>query len=514
MAKKFNDYVRTTRAELEQRTLPLQTAVHTTSLTRSIFAFVWTAAAIAGNGICTPHNAGRSDLSLFSVQPYLHGVGHMWGRPGSFRSRYCLFEEKLRHVFLSTAGHRASVHGWRCAQDWVGRFAFHVRHVTCLKRSRRWSRDRLLVPLRSAGSCWRRNVRKAIDGGDILAFRFHRARLRAVEVIFQARYHPLVFFAELVAHQDGLSHLHHVRWRERFLLCALGSAAGIGAARVLSLARLPGLPRRFRLRVQHSLPFLKQAIFQAVPGIHAVRLLPGHELFHRLDDDAHLEVVQHERGQALPGGVLAQVFQHTGILQRGLLRNVFQVTAYGEMIRTDPHQLVGNEVDKQMTFGAHFGRHRLGVVHDHGGVLAVERYAVRRCVLTVFGQAQHHVHIRNTAIKYGSEKSRYQRAADRVPFGHAVEEESQGQSRLVVEKFTGEGVPPLIVTLIHSLLQAPVHLVYFVIGRYHVRNGTMRHIHHGGAVRTQRHATTGKFVCNETSYKKQASATEQEDNYI
>ena len=39
----------------------------------------------------------------------------------------------------------------------------------------------------------------------------------------------------------------------------------------------------------HLLPLLEERGFEAVPGVERVRLVPGHELLHRLQDDTQLQ---------------------------------------------------------------------------------------------------------------------------------------------------------------------------------------------------------------------------------
>ena len=47
----------------------------------------------------------------------------------------------------------------------------------------------------------------------------------------------------------------------------------------------------FTWRRYHFLPLLEECGFEAVPGVERVRLVPGHELLHRLQDDAQLQEV-------------------------------------------------------------------------------------------------------------------------------------------------------------------------------------------------------------------------------
>ena len=47
----------------------------------------------------------------------------------------------------------------------------------------------------------------------------------------------------------------------------------------------------FTWRRDHLLPLLEERGFEAVPGVERVRLVPGHELLHRLQDDAQLQEV-------------------------------------------------------------------------------------------------------------------------------------------------------------------------------------------------------------------------------
>ena len=45
----------------------------------------------------------------------------------------------------------------------------------------------------------------------------------------------------------------------------------------------------FTWRRDHLLPLLEERGFEAVPGVERVRLVPGHELLHRLQDDTQLQ---------------------------------------------------------------------------------------------------------------------------------------------------------------------------------------------------------------------------------
>ena len=54
----------------------------------------------------------------------------------------------------------------------------------------------------------------------------------------------------------------------------------------------------FTWRRDHLLPLLEERGFEAVPGVERVRLVPGHQLLHGLQDDTQLqrEGVKHQSG--------------------------------------------------------------------------------------------------------------------------------------------------------------------------------------------------------------------------
>jgi len=86
---------------------------------------------------------------------------------------------------------------------------------------------------------------------------------------------------------------------------------GPGAARVGALPFAPFI--RWSLWIllaggsHHALPLLEQRGLQTVARTQGVRLVPRHQLLHRLEDDAQAQIVEGGVGDASPRDVLGDL---------------------------------------------------------------------------------------------------------------------------------------------------------------------------------------------------------------
>jgi len=126
-----------------------------------------------------------------------------------------------------------------------------------------------------------------------------------------------------------------------------------------------------------------------------------------------------------------------------------------------PHKVVKIKLDNQSPLGVNLGEHRLAVLGDHGGLVAVE--ADHSLVEGFLGVPQLPVEVGHTALEYTPEEPRYQRPANSISLWSVLQAECQCERGLVIEELVCESIPPEVVTVLRPLQQPFVHLKYFVV---------------------------------------------------